>query len=179
MESSSSLLRSPSSWHNGIAGDSILKWIPTSNGASSKGASVLHGQVGYKVGDPTRALQSLSCLLQTLAKYVCQEMFMIRTMSLFSRDAGKLARIFLLKVHAFAFLLSILNFPCCSALSPTCHMYVPYGTPIQHAQGMFDSKVYSRKALRIDSHAHRIGGGHAVTSVKDLQVVHSGQHVGE
>jgi hypothetical protein len=84
--------------------------------------------------------------VSTLANYFCQATLMIRMMSLFSSVAGKPSRILSLTVHVFPFLLSILNIPFCSALSPTCYMDVSYGTPIQQVQGMFDSKAYSKKS---------------------------------
>jgi hypothetical protein len=87
-------------------------------------------------------------------------MFTIWMMSLFSSVAGKLAHILSLTVHAFAFLLTIFNVPSCSVLSPTCHTDVPYGTPIQHVQCLFDSKLYSRKGSsnRLPYPFHRRNG---------------------
>jgi hypothetical protein len=108
---------------------------------------------------PRTAIASALLFVSTLANIFFQATLTIRTMSLFLSVAGKPARILCLTVHAFAFLLSILNVPRCSAPSPTCHMNVPYDTPIQRVQGM-TLKHIRGKAPRIYSHAHHIGGMH-------------------
>jgi hypothetical protein len=84
-------------------------------------------------------------LVTTQANELCQATFTIRTMSVRSSVGGNPARILLITVTGFTFLLSILNVPFCLVLSSTFHMDVPYGTPIQHVQGLLPSNAYSRK----------------------------------
>jgi hypothetical protein len=94
----------------------------------------------------THPLVAMALLLvATLANEIYQATFTIRTMSVFSSVGGKPAHILRVTVADFTFLLSILNVPFYSVLSPTFHMDVPYGTPIQHIQGLCTSNVYSIK----------------------------------